>query len=363
MKPVQPLQTGPAVAAQRASTVDQTRRSALKLGAASAISAGMGAYAPLVRAQAMEKIAVRLDWVTWGAHAAVHLASQKGWFKEQGLDPTIEDGNGSVTTVQLVGNGNFDIGHASLAPMIIARSKGLPIRAVANFARKNDIGLMVPKGGGIKSPKDLAGKKLIYTAGSLEAPFLDTFLAAGGLKRDQVELLAVDAASKIPSYIAGRGDGVFSSVPNVLPAVAGPRLSEAILFADVGLQFPSFGLIASEDTIKKRPQVLRKFASVVSGAWTYIQNGHIDEAVAAILAQRAQSKLDAHAIHGMVESFLEFLTTPASVGKPVGTMVASDWVSGLKVMETAKLIGPANPAEYFTNDLLDLDLIKTLGSR
>ena len=62
----------------------------------------------------------------------------------------------------------------------------------------NDIGLLVPRGSNLKSPKDLAGKKIIFTAGSLEAPFLDTFLKAGGLKREQVELLSVEAAAKVP---------------------------------------------------------------------------------------------------------------------------------------------------------------------
>src|ERR1700694_2382735 len=110
----------------------------------------------------VEKITVRLDWTPWGVQAAMHLAAQKGWYKEAGLDPKIEDGNGSVTTVQLAGSGKFDIGHASLAPMIIARDKGLPARAIAVFARKSDVGLLVPKGS-IKSIKVLAGKKLVFT--------------------------------------------------------------------------------------------------------------------------------------------------------------------------------------------------------
>jgi NitT/TauT family transport system substrate-binding protein len=351
---------------QQAQAMGVRRRQALARVAAGGLAAlGMALGASPVFAQATEKLTVRLDWVPWGSQAAIHLASQKGWFKEQGLEPAIEDGNGSVTTVQLVGTGKFDIGYASLAPMIIARNKGLSIKAIANFSRKNDIGLMVPKGGSIKSAHDLAGKKLIFTAGSLEAPFLDSFLAAGGLKRDQVELIAVDAASKVPSYIAGRGDGVFSSVPNVLASVEATKASEAILFADVGLQFPSFGLVASEDTIKAKPVALRKFASVVAGAWAYIQRdkAHVDEAVAAIMAQRPQSKLDPRVLKGMTEDFMRFFNTPLSGNAPIGVMVPAEWAAGLKVMEGARLIGPANPAEYYTNDLLDLDLMKRIASR
>src|SRR5437763_6128774 len=78
----------------------------------------------------VDKLAVRLDWTPWGVHGAIHLAAEKGWFKENGIDATVEDGNGSVTTVQLVGSGRFDVGNASLAPMMIARNKGLPVRDI-----------------------------------------------------------------------------------------------------------------------------------------------------------------------------------------------------------------------------------------
>ena len=311
-----------------------------------------------------EKIKVRLDWTPWGAHAAIHLAQQKGWYRQAGLDVEAEDGNGSVTTVQLVGaGGNFDVGHASLAPMMIARDKGLPVRAIASFARKNDIGLLVPKGGTMKGPRDLAGKKIIFTAGSLEAPFLDTFLAAGGLKREQVELISVEAAAKVPSYAASRGDGVFSTVPFVVPAVEASRPSEAILFSDYGLQFPSFGLLSSEDKIKSRGPALRRFASITSGAWQYVVTGGEDEAVQAIIAQRPQAKLNPKVLRAQIEALKAFFGTPASQGMPMGKMAEADWAAGVKTMASVKLIKEAKASDFYTNDLLDEALIRKIAAR
>ena len=310
-----------------------------------------------------EPLKVRLDWTPWGSHAPIHLAMQKGWFKQAGLDVTVEDGNGSVTTVQLVGAGNFDVGHASLAPMMIARDKGLPVKAIANFARKNDIGLLVPRGAGIHGPKDLAGKKIIFTAGSLEAPFLDTFLAKGGLKREQVELVNVDAAAKVPTYAAKRADGVFSTVPFVLPAVEASRPSDAVLFSDYGLQFPSFGLLASEEKIKSRGPALRKFASIVSGAWEYILHGHEDEAVQAIIAQRPQAKLDPKVLRAQIEALKGFFGSAAAKSLPMGVMADADWVEGIRTMASVKLIKDAPSSQFYTNDLLDTQLIREIGKR
>jgi NitT/TauT family transport system substrate-binding protein len=246
--------------------------------------------------------------------------------------------------------------------MLIARDKGLPVKAIASFARKNDIGLLVPRGT-MKGPKDLLGKKIIFTAGSLEAPFLDIFLAAGGLKREQVELISVEAAAKVPAYAASRGDGVFSTVPFVQPAVEASRPSDAILFSDYGLQFPSFGLLSSEDKIKARGPALRKFASIVSGSWQYIANGGEEEAVKAIIAQRPQAKLDPKVLRGQIDSFKTFFDTPASKGLPMGMMAEADWAAAVKTMAGVKLIKEGKPSDFYTNDLLDPALIKKTAGK
>ncbi len=144
-----------------------SRRTILKQVLAAGVSAGLF-NSKNVLAQQLEAVHVRLYWNPWGVHSAFHLATVKGWYKAAGLDVDIEDGNGSVTTVQLVGSGgNFDVGHASLSSMMIAKDKGLGVKAIGEFTRKSDIGVIVPVDSPIKTPADLRGKKVIYTAGSL----------------------------------------------------------------------------------------------------------------------------------------------------------------------------------------------------
>jgi NitT/TauT family transport system substrate-binding protein len=313
-------------------------------------------------ATAADRIAVRLDWVPWGSHGAIHLAAQKGLFAKHDLDVTVEDGNGSVATVQIVGNGEYDVGHASLAPMAIARSKGLSVKAIAGFIRQNDIGLLVPKESGIKSPADLKGKKLAFTAGSLETPFIDRFLAAGKLTRNDVELLSVDAAAKAGTYMAGRADGAFSSVPFLLAVVAAQRPSSSVNFADYGLQFPSFGLFATEKSIATKRDALRRFVSVVAGAWTYIIAGHTDEAVRAIMAARPQAKLANASLDQQIESLKGFAFTEATKSLPFGTMAASDWKDAVAVLADGGLVDRAmDPAAVFTNELIDTRIVAEIA--
>jgi NitT/TauT family transport system substrate-binding protein len=313
-------------------------------------------------ANAAETLRVRLDWTPWGDQAPFHLAMKKGWFAKQGLDVLLEDGNGSVSTVQIVGNGAYDLGHASLATMAIARAKGLPVKAVAGFIRQNDIGLMVGKDSGINSPKDLRGKKLTFTAGSLETPFLDRFIAAGGLTRGEVELTNVDAANKGSLYMSGSVDGAFSSAPFMQPIFDRQRPTKTIRFADYGLEFPSFGLFTTEATIAAKPNQIRRFASVVAGAWQYILDGHEAEGVQAIIDARPQAKLNADVLREQIEILRGLVSTPATAGKPIGIMADADWAKALDTLQQGKLVERVEaPGAYYTNSFIDEALVREIA--
>ena len=317
----------------------------------------------VTQAGAADAIRIRLDWTPWGDQAPFHLAQQSGLFKKYDLDVSIDDGNGSVATVQIVGNGEYDVGHASLAPMAIARSKGLPVKAIAGFIQQNDIGLLVPKDAGIKSAADLKGKKIAFTAGSLEAPFIDRFLASGKLKRDDVELINVDAAGKAGLYLAERTDAAFSSVPFFLAVVNAKRPSTAVRFSDAGLQFPSFGLFATEKTIAAKHDALKRFVSVVAGCWAYIFHGHEDEGVKAIIAARPQSKLDPVVLRQQIDTLKDYALTDAVRSLPFGIMAQSDWQQALTILSEGGLLGaPVEAKDVFTNDLIDPKIVAEVGT-
>jgi NitT/TauT family transport system substrate-binding protein len=314
------------------------------------------------QARAAERVTARLDWSTWGVHAPFHLALAKGWFERHGVAAQFEDGNGSTATVQIVGNGGFDIGHAALGPMIMARGRGVPVRATAAFLRQNDIGAMLPEGSGITTIAALRGKKLAYTPGSLEAPFIDRFLAAGGLKRDDLELQSVDAAGKVGLYVNNRVDGMLSTIPFTLPSVRAQRPSIAIRFADHGLAFPSFGLFATERSIAQKPDALRRFSSVVAGTWSYILDGHEDEAVRAIIAARPQARLQPAVLREQIELIRGYVTTEATKGQPIGPMAEADWAEAAANLAAAGQIPKAEPAgAYFDATLLDTRIIEDLA--
>lgn len=315
-------------------------------------------------AQTLDPISVRLDWAPWGGHAAFHLAQEKGWYKEAGLNVRFEDGNGSVTTVQIVGSGDsFDLGHADLASMMIARDKGLPVKAVGVFAPKSDIGLLVPEDSDIKGPADLKGKKVAYGAGSLEAPFVDFFLSKGGLTRNDVDLLSVDAAGKVTTYAVGRADAVVSTIPGVIAFVSSRRPSVGIPFADFGLNTPSFGIFTNEAKLASKRDAISRFASVTSRAWQYVFDGNQEEAVQAIMAQRPQSRLNPDILRGQIADLHTYFEEPGKDDR-IGIPNPARWEEAAQTLRSLDVISDKIPAQdFYVTDMVHPEKFDNLVTR
>lgn len=305
-----------------------------------------------VAAAASTDLAVRLDWTPWAVQAPFHLAMQKGWFKAAGLNVRLEDGNGSVSTVQMLGAGDhFDVGHASLAAMMIGRDKGMPLKAIAPFMTSTDIGALVPSDSDIVGPAQLKGKKVLYTAGSLEAPFIDFFLKAGKLSRADVDLLSVDASAKAATYAVNRADAVISTIPFILPSVTRQRQSRPLPFSNYGLDMVSFGLFTNEKKLAEKKEAIGKFASIVSYGWQYIMDGHEAEAVDAIVAQRPQARLDKGILAEQLNALKPYF--PQDREQQIGMVNPDDFKKSVSTLHKVGSIRyKLDPDEYYVKDLI-----------
>jgi NitT/TauT family transport system substrate-binding protein len=302
---------------------------------------------------AQEKISVRLDFSPWGVQAAMHLAKNRGWFREAGLDVDIQDGRGSGNTIQLVNAGQVDVGQVQVGLVGSARTQGARIVSFWNFQRKTDLCVLVDRASPINRIADLRGKKVVVFAASPWAPFIDTFLRAGGLGRDDLPVEVVDPAALWGTYIAKRADGLMSTVGSALPIAEGPRPSRCILASEGGITFPSYGLVARDDTIANRGPALRRLIQVQQRAWEHLRTNP-DDGAKAIIAERPDARLDPKVLAEQIKLTIDYFDTPASQGRPIGWQAREDWEAALKSMEAAGVVRPGwNAADYFTNALME----------
>src|SRR5258706_3915125 len=184
------------------------------------------AGAGLTPASAQDKLAVRVDFSPWGVQAAMHLARNKGWFKEANLDVDIQDGRGSGNTIQLVNAGRADVGQVQVGLVGSARAKGAKIRSIATFQHRTDLCVLVDRDSPISRAADLRGKTVVVFAASPWTPFIDVYLKSGGLSPDDVKIDVVDAAALFGTYIAKRANGMMSTTGSALPVVETSRPSK-----------------------------------------------------------------------------------------------------------------------------------------
>ncbi len=306
-----------------------------------------------VPAYAQDKLTVRLDFSPWGVQAAMHLAKNKGWFKDANLDVDVQDGRGSGNTVQLVNAGQVDVGQVQVGLVGSARAQGATIKSIATFQRKTDLCILVDRDSPMKSVADLKGKTVVVFAASPWAPFIDLYLKSGGMTRETVKVDFVDPAALWGTYTAKRADGLMSTVGSALPVAEGPRPSKCLLASDAGISFPSYGLVAREDTIASKGAALKRLIQVQQKAWAHLKS-NIDDGVKAMIAERPDAKLNPDVLRGQIKLTIEYFDTPASVGKPIGWQAKEDWEAALKSMEAAGVVKPGWKAEdFYTNNLVE----------
>ena len=317
-----------------------------------ALLAAAMALAPLA-ASAQDKLSVRMDFAPWGIQAGMHLAEVKGWFKEAGLVVDVQDGRGSGNTLQLVNAGQVDVGQIQLGLLAQSRENGATVKSFAGFDRRTDLVVLVDRDSGIKKVQDFKGKTLVVFAASPWAPLIDLWLKKGGLDRNSVTISFVDPAALWGTYTAKRADGLMSTIGSALPVAEKPRPSHGVLAEDAGIAFPSYGLIATEATLKSKADVLKRLVATQQKAWAYMRDGGIEEGVAAMLKQRPDARLDPAVQREQIKITLDFFDTPATKGKPIGWQAEADWKQHIDMMVAAGALKSApKPSDLYTNDLI-----------
>lgn len=325
-------------------------RNLLRYALSLALGAGLAMAAGSPMAAAQEKIKIRTDFTPAGTHGALHLALVKGWFKEAGLDVEVQDGKGSINTIQLVAGSEVDFGQLSVSLVPTARQSGMKVVSVASFARRSDFAVLVPVDSPMKRAQDLVGKKLVVFPQSPWIPIIDTFLRNAGLSKSQVTILTVDANAMYPIYSSGQADAVLSLGPFALPILEKTKPSRAIDAADYGIVLPALGLVTREDVIASRPETVRKVVATTIRAWKYIRDGHGDEAVQAIIRNRPDAQLDPKVLAGQMTGYFAYFDTPNTQGKPIGWQSEKDWEDAVKLLTEANVIKPGTKvADVYTN--------------
>ncbi len=230
-------------------------------------------------AQALTPIKFQLDWRFEGPAAFFVLPAAKGYFKDAKLDVTVDAGNGSGGAVTRVASGTYDLGFADMAALMEfhANNPDAPNKPVAIMVVYNNTpaSVMSLKKTGIKTPADLAGKKLgapVFDAGRRAFPI---FQKANGV--GAVNWISMDPPLRETMLARGDVDAItgftFTSLLN-LEARGVKAEDVAILpYSDYGVKMYGNVIIATPKILKENPAAVKAFlAAFTKGAKDVMAN-------------------------------------------------------------------------------------------
>ena len=211
-----------------------------------------------------EEISVRmaLDWYPNSNHLGLYIAQEKGYFAEEGLNVTIYTPVDPSTILQTVGKGSDDFGISYQPDVLLARGQGVPVVSVAGMVQHPLNSVMALRSSGITTPKDLVGKKVGYPGIPTNEPLLDTMLKADGARGlEDVELVNV-GFDLVPALLSGSVDaivGAYWTHESILAENEGYPIN-IMRMEEWGVpDYYELVLVASEDTIKDRPDLVERF--------------------------------------------------------------------------------------------------------
>jgi NitT/TauT family transport system substrate-binding protein len=220
---------------------------------------------------AADKVTLNLNWFYVGDHSPYFVALDKGWYKEEGLEPTILTGKGSGDVVKRVDIGSADIGIVDTGVLIVARAQGAKVKIVSMLFDKSPYCMWMWKDSGINSPKDLVGKKIGAPPGDAQRTIFPALAQANGFDPDKVTFVNIAAEAKFSALAAKQMDVIFdyySGAPFFHKAM-GEENVKYMMFADYGVDVYSNALVASEKYIKENPGIIKRFVKASLRGWEF----------------------------------------------------------------------------------------------
>ena len=150
---------------------------------------------------AQDRASLRLNWLVYGFHSLFYLGVDQGFYKDEGIDLTIGEGQGSGRAVQIVGAKSDTFGLSDGASVIAGITKGAPILAVMGIMNRSPFAIIVRADANIKTVRDLQGKTIAATAGEAGLVIFPAILANAKMPADAVHFLRIDGAGKVVAML------------------------------------------------------------------------------------------------------------------------------------------------------------------
>lgn len=299
--------------------------------------------------EALEEVTVILDYVANTNHTGMYAALDLGYYEEEGLKVNIvEPTEGATATLVAVGKGDFGISYQEDVTIALTSAEPLPIKAVAALVQHNTSGFVTAADKDITSPKDFEGKTYAGWGGPGEAAVLEAVMTQAGADFSKLNMVVSDGSgftaledkADIMWFFEG-WDNITCEMNNF------PINYMPVKDLDERLDYYTPVIIAGNDTLENRPEMVKKFLKATEKGYQYAIS-HPEESAELLHKHAPDYSLE------MLTKSQEFLAEKYMEDTDVwGIMSDETWDNYTEFMAEYQVIDKTIPAsDCYTNEFL-----------
>jgi NitT/TauT family transport system substrate-binding protein len=231
-----------------------------------------GALAATVPASAVDPVKIKmvLNWKYQGPQGWFFLAQDRGYFKANGVDLTMDQGNGSGAAVPLVANGTYDAGFGDINALIqfaAQKPEEAPLAVYVMYNRP-PFTIAVRADSDIKKPKDLEGKTLGGAANDGALKLFPAFCKITKIDCSKVKITNFQPNLREQMLMQKQVDGVFGYVNTIRFSAKLIGVSDKdiryINYGDYGMDLYSNSIIVSKKLVKEHPDAVKGLIAAIN---------------------------------------------------------------------------------------------------
>ena len=267
-------------------------------------------------------VTIQLDFIIGGKHAPWFVALEKGFYAKRGLAASIHAGKGSADTVRAIAAGGADFGFADMSTAIVARSRGIPAVTVAQLGYVPST-VLWREDTNIKTLKDLEGKSWAISPGQAQWFLMPAYCRINKIDFKSIKIQETAAPIQPAALVTGKADFIVmfrasnDEVAEFAANKVGIKLNR-IFMKDTGLDIYGSGLIAKDEDLKRRPELVRAYVEGTMEGLRYSRD-HQEESLRILLKHKPELN-EALATVQLKNALTEVMLPPESIQSGLGFM-------------------------------------------
>ncbi len=296
----------------------------------SAAAAAASSLPALAQTPPLAKMKFCLDWARQGPNAYVDLGKEKGFFREVGIDATIDRGFGGGRVPVDVASGAYDMGQGDMGPTLkfMAQNPDTDLIAVAIWGDKSLMSVTVRADSNIKVPKDFEGKTLAAPETDSGRQLFPAFAKANGIDMAKINWMTVTSDLREPMLLQKRADGITGAVTSTSMSLKNIGLDTSqqriMMYRDFNVELYGYCYLTTRKFIAANPAVVRNSLKALFKSLIYANN----------------NRAEAIAVLKKIEPLTDVAIEAERQVISFERMMLSDYVSknGLSVIDPARLV-------------------------